>query len=410
MSGFAKSEMQANQAVRAVLPARALDDLNWMRGLAAVAVLAGHVRGVFFVDYESVRHSPLLGASYVLTGLGHQAVVVFFVLSGFFIGSSVAVTTADASWDWTRYVVRRLSRLYVVIVPALALTALWDVAGMRAWGTGSIYGGNVVARSLTLPVVPETLTFPVLMGNLAFLQELVVAPFGSNGPLWSLSYEAWAYVVFPLLFRAGFGSEQRATRIAAGAAAVGILGVAGSLFRFYFCVWCLGAIVATTWTRRAFPRIGSAPAIVAVGGFVVALLAARLRLLGSRAGEDFSLGLATACLVASRLARHAGMPGAAPISAVRREYSRWGDVLAGFSFTLYATHYPVVTFFQAWLVGRQRWLPSVPHAVVATAFGIAVIVFYSYPLSRATEARTDAVRRWVERFLRRPSPAVGGAP
>lgn len=375
-----------------------------------MAVLAGHVRGLFFVDYEAVEHSALLGAIYLATGLGHQAVVVFFVLSGFFIGSSVAATTNDGSWSWFRFAVRRLTRLYVVVLPALLLTAVWDILGMRLWGTSGIYVGNVLAPSLTLPIVPETLTLPILAGNVAFLQELVVPPFGSNGPLWSLSYEAWAYVTFPLLLRAAYGSERTWMRACIAVLGVSILALAGSLFRFYFCVWCIGAVVAAVWSRRSFTRIGPSLAALVFGAFLLTLLIARLRLLGSRWGEDLSLGVATGVLVAARLARHSsGEATDGTTSLARLRYSRWGEALAGFSFTLYATHYPVVTFFQPWLVGRTRWLPSLAHAAVATLFGVAVLALYAYPVSRLTEARTDHVRRWVERVAGRMRLAVGRA-
>lgn len=398
--------MQRGIAFRTELPARALDDLNWMRGLAAVAVLAGHVRGLFFLDYEGVRRSPLVTASYLVTGFGHQAVIVFFVLSGFFIGSSVVVTSQDGSWAWSRYCLRRLTRLYVVILPALALTAVWDNLGMAVWGTSGIYGGNIEAPSLSLPDVRDTLALPVLAGNLVFLQELVVPPFGSNGPLWSLSYEAWAYVTFPLLFRAAASRAPLVARLGIAAAGILILTLAGSLFRFYFCVWCLGALVAFAWTKYSFPRVKAGIAAAALGLFAVALLVGRARLLGSRWGEDAFLGMTVAILIATLLARCAGSD--APHRR-RSRYSRWGEALAGFSFTLYACHYPVLTFFQPWLVERQRWAPDAAHAAVATLFGLAVVVFYAYPLSRLTEARTDAVRRWVERTAKRAGPAQGRA-
>lgn len=395
---------KASNAVRTLLPARALDDLNWMRGLAAVAVLAGHVRGVFFVDYGAVQRSPTLATIYLLTGLGHQAVVVFFVLSGFFIGSSVAAATQDGTWSWFRFAVRRMTRLYVVILPALLMTALWDTAGLSIWRSSGIYGGNVAAPSLTLPIVAKTLTLPILAGNVAFLQELVVPAFGSNGPLWSLSYEAWAYVTFPLLFRAVLGSGRVWKRACLAALGATILLVAGGLFRFYFCVWCVGALVAISWSLLPIRRVGR-PLAVAVGGaFLLTLVVARFRVLGARWAEDGALAVATGLLVAARLSRHGSEHTAAPVQS---RYARWGDVLAGFSFTLYATHYPVVTFFQAWLVGPERWQPSLTHAVLATVFGLAVIVLYSYPFSRLTEARTDRVRRWVERLATRSSSTVG---
>ena len=64
--------------------------LDVVRGLSAIAVCAGHLRSVMFVDYSNLQTPSLLQkVFYGLTGLGHQAVMVFFVLSGFFVGGSI---------------------------------------------------------------------------------------------------------------------------------------------------------------------------------------------------------------------------------------------------------------------------------------------------------------------------------
>jgi peptidoglycan/LPS O-acetylase OafA/YrhL len=51
-----------------------------LRGLAAVEVVCFHLRGTFFVD-RSPGSGAMLWLFYFLTSLGHQAVMVFFVLS-----------------------------------------------------------------------------------------------------------------------------------------------------------------------------------------------------------------------------------------------------------------------------------------------------------------------------------------
>ncbi len=139
--------------------------------------------------------------------------------------------------------------------------------------------------------------------------------------------------------------------------------------------------------------------IVSIGAgglFLGALLVARGRLLNLRRVEDLALGVATALLVAMLLAREAA-PGSVREGPLSRAYARWGDVVAGLSYTLYAAHYPVVAFLQAWLVGRTRWAPDLAHTSFALLIGAGIIVLYAYPLARITEARTDDVRRFLER-------------
>ena len=65
------------------LTAAASDSLDLIRAIAAFAVMVGHLRALFFADFAYLQSKSLpLGALYFFTGFGHQAVIVFFVLSG----------------------------------------------------------------------------------------------------------------------------------------------------------------------------------------------------------------------------------------------------------------------------------------------------------------------------------------
>ncbi len=72
----------------------------------------------------------------------------------------------------------RIARLYVVIVPALLFTGILDYLH-GAWD-GTRDGPS---------------SFLI---NLFFLQGIYGGAYGSNGPLWSLSYEWWFYILFGL--------------------------------------------------------------------------------------------------------------------------------------------------------------------------------------------------------------------
>src|ERR1700719_4818367 len=71
-----------------ILGTRASDHLNMLRGLAAITVVCFHLRGTFFVD-RTPGGGAVLWLFYFLTSLGSEAVMVFFVLSGFLIGANV---------------------------------------------------------------------------------------------------------------------------------------------------------------------------------------------------------------------------------------------------------------------------------------------------------------------------------
>ena len=111
------------------------DRLAWLdfaRGIAALTVCMGHVRSALFMDYVDLPDAGLATSLfYAWTGLGREAVMVFFVLSGFLVGG--AVMRAGPAFDWRTYAIARLSRLWVVLVPALLLTAALDTCVASSW-------------------------------------------------------------------------------------------------------------------------------------------------------------------------------------------------------------------------------------------------------------------------------------
>jgi peptidoglycan/LPS O-acetylase OafA/YrhL len=106
--------------------------INALRSLAAVAVVVGHIRTLYFQDYAVVPHSVAVQVGYAGTLFGHSAVMVFFVLSGFWVGGAVLAKTRDGRFRASRYGSDRLVRLWLVLLPALAVTAVLDLSG-RWW-------------------------------------------------------------------------------------------------------------------------------------------------------------------------------------------------------------------------------------------------------------------------------------
>jgi peptidoglycan/LPS O-acetylase OafA/YrhL len=233
----------AARSRRAHLSPRASAHLDWIRGLAAAAVMLSHVRGLFFVDYPALpRRSPALAALYGLTALGHQAVMVFFVLSGFFISTSVVSALRERRWSWAAYLINRVSRLELVLFPALLLGALWDQIGLRLSSGFALYHSGLY--KFYEPSVALRSTVSGFFGNLFFLQSIRFQVFGSNGPLWSLSYEFWYYLLFPALVLAIFSRGSALGRVASFLLAVAVAAFIGPQICFYFLIWLAGAAVA----------------------------------------------------------------------------------------------------------------------------------------------------------------------
>ncbi len=363
--------------------------LDAVRGGAALCVLLEHWRNIFFVDYqEIVAHRALWAPLYLLVSAGHQAVVIFFVLSGYLISGSVFRTVEKNRWDWRLYSVHRLLRLWIVLLPALLLTAVFDHAGMHLHRAPAmaLYAGT--SGDHVIDAVRNAAGSVTALGNAAFLQGIWVPTFGSNGALWSLTNEFWYYVLFPLgltVLRPG------ASRWSKWASAVLFAAVAVFLphgIALGFLIWLLGTLLA----RVRPPRAGRAARWAATAVYLPVFFAfARVPSLRGW-WADYALGVVTFGFLWVLLS-------AREPSAESSAGTRSARTLARFSYTLYAVHLPLLAFLAACLLPMTRWQPA-GHMMMGVALLLLVIGF-AWAVAAVTEFRTDRVRMRIERTLRR---------
>ncbi len=381
---------------RTRLTTRASVHLDMVRGAAALAVLVGHVRGLLFLPYHELpRGGVATSALYALTSLGHQAVIVFFVLSGFFIVSSVADAFEGLRWSWRAYLVNRVVRLSLVLAPALVLTLVVDRLGMAIAASAEFYR-RPLAYFFAVP--PGSLdTARNFFGNLFYLQGILVRPFGSNDPLWSLSYEFWYYLLFPLALCAWLKRRRPAMSTFYLLLAVSVVLFVGETIALYFLLWLLGGAIAYSFRRRRTPlRVPYAGAWAAVP-FAAALAASVDHVLSSAFLMDSVVALGFAVWMYT-LVHGADRP-------VPQGYARAARFFAGFSYTLYATHFPLLFLFRARIVRNDVWTPDWLHILCGLAI-VVVTVVIAWGIAQLTEARTAAVRQKAMSLLTRGAPVV----
>ncbi len=370
--------------------------------MAAIAVVAGHARLFIFVDFPGSSYSSALGkAFYWATGLGHQAVVVFFVLSGFLVGGQVCTAVAEDRWSWPRYLALRLARLWIVLLPALALTAFWDRLGW-ALTRSPLYIGGLGGAYHSTPGLPNNhlLSSPMtLVANALFLQTTDVLgsgpipTFGTNGPLWSLANEFWYYMLFPLLWIALSARRRTIPARVLMLAAAALIGVAlPAMMTLSGLIWLLGVaafVLRNQDLGAARPSLCGLSA-VALG---VALVVARAR--APNMTSDLLVGVSFAALLASR-ARGGGPAGL--LATIWRR-------LANCSYTLYLTHFPLAAFLSCWLLHNRR-LELTPSSLALFAAAMAVLVLYAYGIALLFESRTRALQACLIGQLEGASPAL----
>ncbi len=355
--------------------------LDLVRFFAAFVVLLSHF-----------GYTRISGGGYlVFRGFGSDAVVLFFVLSGYVI----AYVAAQREQNLRDYTVSRLARLYSVALPALVVTVVLDQIGQRI--DPGLYNGWWYAEDGPLGR---------FLANLFFVNQLwfnSVRPF-SNGPYWSLGYEFWYYALFGIAYY--LAGRRRALLLVLACLII------GPKVLLLLPVWLLGV-----WTyhynrrdnRRAAvpPWLASAlflapfvvyPVIKATG-WDIAVREWTLAVLGPdfvrkqlRWSDEFVISQIYAVLIAMNFvgAQALGERLGGLLRRLERPIRYW----AGFTFSMYLFHYPLLQFFAA-VYGSARG-DAWRHALLFGSTVLCVVV-----LGYISEQRKRAYQRFFSALLER---------
>jgi peptidoglycan/LPS O-acetylase OafA/YrhL len=217
--------------------------LEICRGLAALYVVLHHSR-------QMLPHviQPLLL-------FGQEAVVLFFLLSGFVIHYNYSLKPVfdRADFLWKRFV-----RIYPIFILVMLLSVCLNLAtgGRQEHMDGATFFYNLIG----------------LQDSQVQKPGIGYHTFGDNDPLWSLGYEAWFYVFYAI---AGSGKFNRNLMIEGLIALVSALlfsfyPAKAFLTLFYLPVWWLGAAIAqATLTGKTRPFfMGMGVLFIVLAGYV----------------------------------------------------------------------------------------------------------------------------------------------
>jgi peptidoglycan/LPS O-acetylase OafA/YrhL len=322
---------------------------------------------------------------------GYEAVMVFFVLSGYFISSSVYKLINNNKWSWKTYFINRITRLWVVLIPALFLSVFW--------GLFQVYLFNKVE-------VLETLETGTFIGNLFFLQGILFENYGLNGPLWSLSYEFWYYILFPCLVLVIY-TPKKINKVLYLLIVIGLSIFLGQKIMMYFFVWCLGAIIPFITPLKSNIKVKS---IIFIIASLIAIISINLfyfiyhtnhaepkYVIDLLVGISFALWIYTLISVFDN-------------KTLRSKSSYYFKYFAGMSYTLYLVHYPIMLFIMELLYGELNISKSSPIiAFVLKPVTFLVIFGYAWLISRVTEAKTDKVKNLILKWFKKKENFVKAA-
>ena len=340
--------------------------LDLMRGLAAIAVLAAHLRGDAFVEYGALpasQHGALTMVLFASTRFAFEAVMVFFVLSGFLVGGQVLARCRQRLFQISDYAIDRSTRILIPLVPACLFAVAVEY--------------YVFGRA---PPVWQ------IIANMVGLNEIVTPSLDTDPVLWSLSYEIWFYI---LAGAAAFVASRRPNAASTLVIAAGIF-VFTILKAEYLAFWLLGAsaslIVGISFKKTLF-FLG---ACLLIAGSLFYQLAAESR---SVAPVIYIQPLLSEFLMCIGIAL--ALPFLAS-SFVNRSLARIAPVagaLASFSYTLYLTHRPTDAVLGG-IFGKADALSaqSLFHFGLRLLLCLAVAVIFYFCFERNTPTARKYLR------------------
>lgn len=362
-----------------------------LRGVAAAIVVFGHIRGFVLVDFGDVTSPGLFDkVVYFIGGMGHQAVIAFFALSGFLVGGKAVEALLAGRFSVPQYVAARLSRLWTVVIPALLLTLAIDAVGAHLSG-GRGYDGAFIGilSSGPSPESPADHSLLTFLGNLLFLQTILSPVYGTNGPLWSLAYEFWYYVMFPLAAWAVLSRARAWARCLALGVSILLAAFLPSHITILGLVWLAGA--AAYWLNCP-PRMRGVFASNFYAAFSAALVAVSLVLTRSGGvGPDLALGFAWASI----------LPALTNFRSLGWLYERIAIALSEISYTLYAMHFPLLAAIYFVLLAPGQFQPGamtlmLMGLLLLLCMAAAAVFWWCF------ERNTGVVRNWMLSALPRP--------
>lgn len=314
-----------------------------------------------------------------LSDHGHAAVMVFFVLSGYVISYIHAKRENTPAEYWAS----RLSRFYSLAIPVVLATPLLDLAGAAL--RPDIYEGWTTHGLAPVRIVT----------SLAWLNEIwtISIMSFSNTPYWSLCYEMWYYIMFAMCV---FTRGRTRLLLLAGCALV-----VGPKILLLAPVWAMG-VVLHRWQLLQRTSFHAGLALFAVSLVAFGLFEHyRLTDLGSAwmrslVGEalhhqltfsrfaltDYLLGLIVA---ANFVGARAIAPMLGRVLLPLERPIRW---LAGYTFSLYLMHQPLLLFFGAVINGD-------PHGPLYFIEVLGAILVTVWLVGSLTEGRRHLLRAWL---------------
>jgi hypothetical protein len=320
-------------------------------------------------------------AFYFITGFGHEAFTVFFVVDG--ISAGLLLQQRHQQRIIAKNFYDRLLGTYCALLPGLVVGATLDLLGVRFFNGTGLYSDYPDFTKVTL-------TSGSFFGNMLMLEPFVVPTFGSNAMLHLFSYLWWSFVLLAA-FSAAAHLRRPLANFTRAAVLLAPLFVMPLDLLQWIAIWLLGIGVAALGETR-YARL---PHLAGWGVFCIMIIASRLvrddhALLPQPFGsmliswKYLFVGIGFATLAS---AMSSGRPSAGAEAKLARPSSRLEGGLARDAFVTLFFHFPFLMLIAgagADLLHQE--LMQQPSGYLY--FGFAAIVFACFCLTTAIARAT----------------------
>lgn len=361
--------------------------LNFSRWFSALLVASGHLRHLMFVNFNAVEHkNVIIKTFYFLTKFGHEAVIVFFILSGFLVGGKVIEKIIYThTFSWKHYLINRMSRLYPVFIVALIIGYFLDFVGAKFFDSYGIYDNS---HGQQISVINRTfiddLSFLIFLSNLFMTQTILSPTLGSNGALWSLANEFWYYLMGPMLLLIFF-TKSIINKIIYLTVIIFLWFFLPINITLYFLIWIVGSLLVFI-KRPVFNNL-----YIPFFLLLASLTFVRLNSFSGYLLYDLVVALSFLLFAVEYLDKN-----------VNCRYKTIHKNMADFSYSLYVLHFPMMIFLLSLLYSYTHiGIQMQPNTYNITLYFVILsfIYFYSFSIAMITEKKTSLIRKFILKIL-----------
>lgn len=360
-------------------PTGRIGSLDGLRGVAAAVVVVHHAfLSIPILSEGNYRRDVPDWASWMvfspahLVWAGSEAVLVFFVLSGFVL----TLPALRRTQDWIAYYPSRLVRLYLPVVASIALALVFFVLVPRQEQPHQAFWINRHAEPFSLHG---------LLGDVTLFAPTLV-----NSPLWSLTWEVLFSLLLPLFVSIAAVTRRWWWATAVIAVLLSALGeYEHQKWLMYLPMFLLGSALAAGWERMpAVPTgLGWVLLVVALLGIVVKWW---LPVTEWWSPVLPAIVLASAGLIVVLAGKW--------LPAERFLLGRIPRELGRLSFSLYLVHEPIT-------VSVANLLPNaLPSWLVVVAIPVGIAVAYGF--SRLVELPAHRLAKRIAKSLSARPPVL----